>query len=131
MAVSERALLMTRARSVHTFAALVGSLVAGCSGQVAGVAFETVDYEVVGCPLGTPEGSDCLTVTAPVVGDGTGTGRCVVYARSLDENLALVAESGDLEIEAGEVTTWNVIVPRPEDQNFHGWNPVCTPMIEG
>jgi hypothetical protein len=117
-------------RSVLVLALLAG-LLTSCSGRVYDVVFESVDHEVVECPAGTPEDSACLTVTAPVVGEGTGSGNCVLYAASIEENLVKVADSGELELRGGDTITWKVVVQRPDDPSFHEWNPVCTPMIEG
>jgi hypothetical protein len=110
---------------------MVAGFLGSCSGKVYDVVFESVDHEVLECPRGTAEGSECLRVTAPVVGEGTGSGSCVVYVSGDDENLAKVADSGELELQAGDTVTWEVVVQRPDHPDFRGWNPVCAPMAEG
>lgn len=92
--------------------------------------FESVTTEAAPCPDDT-RGADCFVVVAPVVGQGRGTGRCVVYASSDDRNLFVAAERADIELEPGDTVRWDVALSRPSDPAFREWNAVCLPTIEG
>lgn len=93
--------------------------------------FESVTSVPSACPADAPAGADCFTVVAPVVGEGRGQGRCVVYASGPDDNLGVAARLDGIELEPGDTVRWEVAVTRPADPAFRQWNPVCDPMMEG
>lgn len=111
-------------------AALLMGMAACSSGGGDAVVFESVTTEAAPCPDDT-RGADCFVVVAPVVGQGRGTGRCVVYASSDDRNLFVAAERADIELEPGDTVRWEVALSRPSDPAFREWNAVCLPTIEG
>lgn len=129
MAPSRQRVMKRPGSGVGLFVAMM--LSAACSGGTSSVVFESVDAQTVKCPQPARVGVDCVLVTAPVVGEGNGHGRCVVYATSGGQNVLTAADSGELEIAAGKSMEWEVEVQRPVDREFTGWNPVCSPMIEG
>lgn len=109
-------------------------VLAACSsgGGGSGPLFESVDMAERECAAASAAaGKQCLRVTAVVVGQGIGEGRCVLYASGKDENLFVAADSGLVEIRAGDDFTWDVEVEVPSDEDFDGWNPQCSPMMEG
>ncbi len=116
-------------RQLGVLAAIL--LSSACSSPIHQVAFESVDYETVDCVDAVVAGSDCLQVTAPVVGTGVGQGRCVVYATGGGRNLWMAADSGELTITAGETEEWLVEVRERRHPEFEGWNPICLPAVEG
>jgi hypothetical protein len=61
-------------------------------------------------------------VTAVVVGDGGGQGRCLLYASGRDRNLLIAADSGVLALRPGLDLVWDVTVETPAAQEFDGWN---------
>ncbi len=110
----------------------ISLILAGCSGSSGpSVVFENVQSTVVPCPQESVGSTECILVRATVVGEGVGTGSCTLYAAGDDENLSAEAESGELTMNPGETVEWVAIGELPDDPAFTGWNPRCTPMIEG
>ena len=112
---------------------LMCALVACTSGGGgSGPVFESVGMSERECDAAPAEaGKQCLRVTAVAVGQGTGEGRCLLYASGKDENLFVAADSGIVEIRAGVDFEWDVVVEVPSAEEFDGWNPQCSPMMEG
>lgn len=116
-----------------TLGAILFSALVACSGGArSSPVFESVDLTERECSSARAEaGEQCLRVTAGVVGEGTGEGRCLLYASGKDENLFVAADSGLVEIREGDDFEWDVQVEVPSAKEFDGWNPQCTPMLEG
>jgi len=106
-------------------------LLGACGPTSADPAFESANLQVIDCFSPAPAGSECVLVTAPVVGSRRGTGSCQVLAAGPTGNLSVAAATGEMEIEPGDTIRWTAIVARSDDASFTGWNPVCEPMIEG
>lgn len=111
--------------------ALILLCLGGCSSSNPDVVFEGVDFEQASCPDGAADTAECLRVTAPVIGSGRGTGNCLVYASGNGRNLLVAADSGELELVPGDTFEWEVVVEPPDDPEFDGWNPRCSPVAEG
>lgn len=71
----------------------------------------------------------CVEVRAPVLGNQPGVGSCALYGPGDPDVLDPLAESGDLKMRPGTVTTWATGVSGAF--NVGDLNPVCRPMAEG
>lgn len=105
---------------------VVAALLAGCSASMADPVF--VSEEVVAASSCSDDRL-CGEVRAPVEGSLDGEGPCAVFGPGDPNDLEPLADSGDLEMQPGETTTWKVDVA--SSLEVADLNPVCRPMIEG
>ena len=101
-------------------------LLAACSdpSPFAAAIFVGAGYEIGECAGEVA----CVRVFSEVDGNGEGTGSCILYATTLDGQVA-VAASGELDLNPGKPIEW--IVGVPTHLGSLGWNPVCQPTAEG
>ncbi len=110
---------------------LMSTLAACSSGGGDETVIESVTAEERTCGVSVGDGKQCLRITAVVVGDEAGHGRCLLYASGEGGNLFIAADTGAVELQPGRDLEWDVAVEIPSQDEFDGWNPQCSPMLEG
>ena len=105
---------------VTASAVLLGALVGCSSGAASGTVIESVSVAERSCDDASEHGEQCLRVRAVVVGDGSGQGRCLLYASGRDRNLFIAADSGTLALRPGLDLVWDITVEIPAAQEFDG-----------
>lgn len=119
--------------TLRTFASLVALVsLSACGPTSSDPAF--VSVEVSGFEFvvfgGECAENRCVIVTAPVDGTKDGEGSCALFGPGDPDDLEPIAKSGPLEMEPGEDTVWQAVLPddAPPTSDL---NPVCQPMSEG
>ena len=115
---------MSRMVILSVFLLLGVTAVSACSGLAGGSVFVGARHEPIECE--NDGAATCIRVYSEVEGIDTGTGSCILYART-DGGQVAVAASPDLDLIPDSLVEWIVRVP----SHFEGWNPVCIPAADG
>ena len=108
------------------------STLAACSSGGGDVTvIESVTAEERTCGVSAGDGRQCLRITAVVIGDEAGQGRCLLYASGEGRNLFVAADTGTVELQPGRDLEWDVAVEIPSQDEFDGWKSAVLTDVGG